>query len=136
MFSYLKGIQWYHKIGITDEALVLRFCRVCSQGEPRRKKKDMGIEWVIHIIPHSKITCFCSIVTPRSTLVFSGWQFPMYPSRAVKNIISPVVKQYHPLPRPITSFHDSAGGIDVYQMSLSQSESTILHESIIILNMC
>ena len=28
-------------------------------------------------------------------------------------------------------FHDSAGDIDFYQMSLSQSESTILHESII-----
>ena len=30
-------------------------------------------------------------------------------------------------------FHDSAGDIDFYQMSLSQSESTILHESIIFL---
>ena len=28
-------------------------------------------------------------------------------------------------------FHDSAGEIDFYQMSLSQSESTILHESVI-----
>ena len=31
-------------------------------------------------------------------------------------------------------FHDSAGDIYFYQMSLSQSESTILHESIISLN--
>ena len=31
-------------------------------------------------------------------------------------------------------FHDSAGDIDFYQMSLSQSESTILHESIIYRN--
>ena len=29
-------------------------------------------------------------------------------------------------------FHDSAGDIDFYQMSFSQSESTILHESIIL----
>ena len=29
-------------------------------------------------------------------------------------------------------FHDSEGDIDFYQMSLSQSESTILHESIIL----
>ena len=28
-------------------------------------------------------------------------------------------------------FHDSAGGIDFYQMPLSQSELTIVHESII-----
>ena len=32
-------------------------------------------------------------------------------------------------------FHDSAGDTDFYQMSLSQSESTILHESIILTNM-
>ena len=49
--------------------------------------------------------------------------------------ISPVVKQYHPLPFSITCYrawiHDSVGDIDFYQKSLSQSESTILHESII-----
>ena len=28
-------------------------------------------------------------------------------------------------------FHDSVGDIDFYQMSLSQSESTMLHESVI-----
>ena len=45
--------------------------------------------------------------------------------------ILPVVKQYQPLPRAITFrawFDDSAGGTDFFQMSLSQSESTILHE--------
>ena len=31
-------------------------------------------------------------------------------------------------------FHDSADDIDFYQMSLSQSESTVLHESIIYRN--
>ena len=31
-------------------------------------------------------------------------------------------------------FHDSAGDIDFYQMSLSQSESNILHESVILQN--
>ena len=31
-------------------------------------------------------------------------------------------------------FYDSVGHIDFYQMSLSQSESTILHEGIILLN--
>ena len=49
--------------------------------------------------------------------------------------ISPVVKQYHPLPSSMihvrACFHDSEGDIDFYQMSLSQSESTILPESII-----
>ena len=30
-------------------------------------------------------------------------------------------------------FQDSAGDIDFYQMSLSQSESTILHDSLILL---
>ena len=42
--------------------------------------------------------------------------------------ISPVVKRYHPLPNPITSyvwFNDSAGDIDFNQMFLSQSETTI-----------
>ena len=41
---------------------------------------------------------------------------------------------YHLLPVPSLVrawFHDSAGDTDFYQMSLSQSESTILHESII-----
>ena len=47
--------------------------------------------------------------------------------------ISPVVGQYHPLPVRAW-FHNSAGDIDFYQMSLSQSESTILHESIILRN--
>ena len=50
--------------------------------------------------------------------------------------------EYHPSTSNITScqvpsrvrawFHDSASDIDFYQMSLSQSESTILHESIIL----
>ena len=49
--------------------------------------------------------------------------------------------EYHPSSSNITRcqipsrvrawFHDSAGDIDFHQMSLSQSESTILHESII-----
>ena len=49
--------------------------------------------------------------------------------------------EYHPSSSTITRyqvpsrvrawFRDSAGDIDFYQMSLSQSESTILHESII-----
>ena len=40
--------------------------------------------------------------------------------------ISPVVKFHHVLGR---GFYDSAGDIEFYQMSLSQSESPILHES-------
>ena len=47
---------------------------------------------------------------------------------------TPVVKQItrcHVLSRVRAWFHDFAGDIDFYQMSLSQSESTILHESII-----
>ena len=49
--------------------------------------------------------------------------------------------EYHPLASNITCcqvpscvwawFHDSANDIDFYRMSFSQSESTILHESII-----
>ena len=50
--------------------------------------------------------------------------------------------EYHPSSSNITRcqvpsrvrawFHDSAGDIDFYPMSLSQSESTILHERIIV----
>ena len=50
--------------------------------------------------------------------------------------------EYHPQSSNITRcqvpsrvglwFHDSVGDNDFYQMSLSQSESTILHESIIL----
>ena len=43
---------------------------------------------------------------------------------------SPVAKSHHLLGR---GFNDSAGDIDFYQMFLSQSESTILHENIIYL---
>ena len=35
----------------------------------------------------------------------------------------------------VRAFHDSAGDVDFYQMRLGQSESTILHESIIWYNM-
>ena len=52
------------------------------------------------------------------------------------------MNEYHPSPSNITRhqaispvrawFRDSAGDIDFYQMSLSQSESTILHESMIL----
>ena len=48
--------------------------------------------------------------------------------------ISPIVKHNNPLQVPSgvrVWFHDSAGDIDFYQMSISQSESTILHESIL-----
>ena len=75
--------------------------------------------------------------SPRSKLIFSGWQFPLLSSHAVNFYI-----KYHPsssditrcqVPSPFRSwFHYSAGDIDFYQMSLSQSESTILHESIIL----
>ena len=44
--------------------------------------------------------------------------------------ISPVSKQYHRchVPSRVRAwFPDSAGDIDFYQMSLRQSESTILH---------
>ena len=50
--------------------------------------------------------------------------------------ISPVVKQYLPLPSSIACkgmVSCLAGDIDFNQMSLSQSESTILHESKILL---
>ena len=50
--------------------------------------------------------------------------------RTRRQAMSPVAKFHHVLGR----FHDSAGDIDFYQMSLSQLESTILHESIILLN--
>ena len=43
-----------------------------------------------------------------------------------RQAISPVNKSHY-----VLEFNDSAGDIDLYQMSLSQSESTILHESII-----
>ena len=43
--------------------------------------------------------------------------------------ISPVAKLHHVLGR--AWFRDSAGAIDFYQMSNTQSKSTILHESII-----
>ena len=55
------------------------------------------------------------------------------------------ILEYHPSSSNITRshvpsrvrawFHDSAGVIDFYQMSLSQSEKTILHESIILKDM-
>ena len=45
-----------------------------------------------------------------------------------RHAISPVPKFHHLLGHV---FCDSAGDIDFYQMSLSQLESTILHESII-----
>ena len=48
--------------------------------------------------------------------------------------ISPVIKQYQLSPslyRVRAWFHDCLGDINFYQMSLSQSESTTLHESII-----
>ena len=49
----------------------------------------------------------------------------------------PVVKQYHPLPSDVMCkgmVSLFSGDIDFYQMSLSQSESTILHDSIIYSN--
>ena len=64
-------------------------------------------------------------------------------NRTLINLGSQYFLEYHPSSRNITRcqvpsrvrawFHDSAGDIDFYQMSLSQSESTILHESIILL---
>ena len=51
--------------------------------------------------------------------------------------ISPLVKQYHlcQVPSRVREWcHDSAGDIDFYQMSLIQSESTCLHESVILQN--
>ena len=49
--------------------------------------------------------------------------------------ISPIVKlliTHCQVPSRVRAwFHNSAGDIDFYQMSLGQSESTILHESII-----
>ena len=45
--------------------------------------------------------------------------------------ISPFAKCHQVLSR--AWFHDSVGDIDFYQMSHSQSESSILHESIIYL---
>ena len=48
-----------------------------------------------------------------------------------RQAISPVVQV--PL-RVRAWFHDSAGDIDFYQMSFSQSKSTILHESVIFVN--
>ena len=48
-----------------------------------------------------------------------------------RQAISPVVKFHPVLGR---GFYDSVGDIDFYQMALSQSESPILHERIILLN--
>ena len=45
-----------------------------------------------------------------------------------RQAISPVAKFHHVLGR---GFYNSAEDIDIYQMPLTQSESTILHESII-----
>ena len=45
-----------------------------------------------------------------------------------RQAISPVAKFYH--------VHDSAGDIDFYQVSPSQSESILLHESIIYILIC
>ena len=59
---------------------------------------------------------------------------------ACKNSAQSIFLGYHPSSSNVTRcqvpsrvrawFHDSAGDIDFYQMSLSQSESTILHASI------
>ena len=49
-----------------------------------------------------------------------------------RQAISPVANSHHVLGRGFMIQHDS--WFDFYQMSLSQSESTILHESIIFIN--
>ena len=59
----------------------------------------------------------------------------------IQSVQSVLFLEYHPSSSNITRcqvpsrvrtwFHDSAGDIDFYQMSLSQSESPILHKSII-----
>ena len=54
------------------------------------------------------------------------------PINSAQSIIVGITRRPFQVPlRVRVRFHDSVGDIDFYQMSLSQSESTFLHESII-----
>ena len=45
-------LKWHNTIiiDITDETLILKLCRICCEEEPRGRKRNKEIDWVIHNI--------------------------------------------------------------------------------------
>lgn len=59
LVNFLMILKWHNTIifDIADETLILKLCRICCEEEPRGRKRDKEIDWVIHNMHVEKKGC-------------------------------------------------------------------------------